>query len=54
MRAWETAINPVRNMDDIIEKVVEEAVAYLKLPPIDQDETMSKSESESNDLEGSD
>ena len=54
MREWETAVNQVKNVDDIIEKEVEEAVAYLKLPPIDQDETMSESESESSDLEGSD
>ena len=53
MREWETSVNQVKNVDDIIEKEVEEAVAYLKLPPIDQDETMSESESESSDLEGS-
>ena len=27
MRAWETAVNLVKNVDDIIEKEVEEAVA---------------------------
>ena len=54
MREWETAVNQVKNVDDIIAKEVEEAVAYLKLPPVDQDETMSESESESSDLEGSD
>ena len=54
MRAWETAATLVKNIDDIIDQEVEEAVAYLKLPPIDEIMYMSETESESSKLEGSD
>ena len=36
MRAWETAVALMKNIDDIIEQEVEEAVAYLKLPPLNE------------------
>ena len=35
MRAWEAAAALVKNIDNIIDQEVEQAVAYLKLPPID-------------------
>ena len=35
MRAWEAAAALVKNTDNIIDQEVEQAVAYLKLPPID-------------------
>ena len=54
VRAWETAAALVKNTDDIIDQEVEEAVAYLKLPPIDETMYMSETESESSESEGSD
>ena len=34
-RTWEAAAALVKNIDNIIDQEVEQAVAYLKLPPID-------------------
>lgn len=51
-RAWEAAAL-VKNIDNIIDQEVEEAVALLKLPPID-DTMMYEAESESSESEDSD
>ena len=52
-RAWEAAAALVKNIDNIIDQEVEEAVALLKLPPID-DTMMYEAESESSESEDSD
>ena len=51
MRAWEAVAASVKNIDSIIDQEVEEAVAYLKLPPIDV--IMSEAESECSESEDS-
>ena len=51
-RAWEAAAALVKNIDNIIDQEVEQAVAYLKLPPIDAtSEAEESSESEDSDDE---
>ena len=52
VRAWEAVAASVKNIDSIIDQEVEEAVAYLKLPPIDV--IMSEAESECSESEDSD
>lgn len=51
--SWEAAAALVKNIDNIIDQEVEEAVALLKLPPID-DTMMYEAESESSESEDSD
>ena len=49
IRAWEAAAALVKNIDNIIDQEVEQAVAYLKLPLIDatsEAEERSKSQRE--------
>ena len=52
MRAWEAAAALVMNTVNIMDQEVEQAVVYLKLPPIDAtSEAEESSESEDSDDE---
>ena len=52
MKAWEEAAALVKNINSITDQEVEEAVAYLKLPPVG--DTISEAELESSESKNSD
>lgn len=52
MKAWEEAAALMKNINSITDQEVEEAVAYLKLPPVG--DTISEAELESSESKNSD